>query len=331
MATIKDVANQAGVGTTTVSRVINNSGYVGIDTRKKIEDAMKHLGYRPSNIARGLVSKKTYTLGLIIPDITNPFFPDIARGVEDEAIENGFNLILCNSDWQEEREKMYLSLLHGKWCEGVILVGSRCEEKTLRQHIESIPFVSIDREMKSGGHSVWVDNLNGAFDAVNHLYEVGYRKVAFIGGAKNSRSALERLAGYKKAVSEYGSHSPTVLESDYRINGGYDSMMEFLQLPQEERPDAIFAANDLMGIGAMRALAEKDIQVGKEIGVIGFDGIASTLHTSPTLSTIVQPAYEMGRRACQLLLQEIKHPSKRLIKEVFLHKLVARDSTKKVP
>jgi LacI family transcriptional regulator len=326
MATIKDVARTAGVSVSTVSRVINNSGYVGTDTRKKVLEAMEHLGFRPSNVARGLVSGKTYTIGLIIPDISNPFFPDIARGVEDEAIENHYNVILCNSDWKVERERMYLSLLQQKWCEGVILVGSRSEETDLMETLRDIPFVSIDREMTTA-HSVWVDNVIGAYTATKHLYEAGYRRVVHISGPSNARSAMARLEGYTRAVKEFGLHDPEVIESDYRTKGGFDAMTNILATREPDRPDAVFAGNDLMAIGVLQACEKFGLLVGEEIGVIGFDGIAASGYTSPSLSTVLQPGYEMGRRACQLLLDEIARHSRRPIKEVFNFELIVRDST----
>lgn len=327
MATIKDVARIAGVSTSTVSRVINDNGYVSADKRKSVLNAMDTLGFRPSNIARGLVSGKTYTIGLVIPDISNPFFPDIARGVEDEAIENNYNLILCNSDWKVERERMYLSLLIEKRCEGVVLVGSRSQESELLKVIGNMPFVSVDREMIQAGHSVWVDNELGAYTATKHLYEKGYKQVTHISGPSSVRTANARLYGYKQAVSEFGYHEPQIVEANYRTSGGYEAALRILQEQDSLRPDAIFASNDLMAIGVLQACEKLGIRGGKELGVIGFDGIGAGACTSPSLTTIFQPGYEMGRRASQLLLEEIVNPSKRRIKEVFNFELLVRSST----
>lgn len=327
MATIKDVARIAGVSVSTVSRVINDNGYVNAETRKNVINAMDTLGFRPSNIARGLVSGKTYTIGLVIPDISNPFFPDIARGVEDEAIANNYNLILCNSDWKVERENMYLSLLIEKRCEGVVLVGSRSEESDLLKVMGKMPFVSVDREMYQAGHSIWVDNELGAYTAVKYLYDAGYRRVLHISGPLSVRSANARLAGYQKAVSEFGYHEPQIVESDFRTCGGYESAMKILEQTDSKRPDAIFAGNDLMAIGVLQACEKIGIKCGAELGVAGFDGIGASAYTS--LTTIYQPGYEMGRRACQMLLEEIANPSRRRIKEVFNFELLVRSSTKR--
>lgn len=330
MATIKDVAREAGVSVSTVSRVINDNGYVSDDKRKNVLNAMDILGFRPSNIARGLVSGKTYTLGLVIPDISNPFFPDIARGVEDEAIENNYNLILCNSDWKIEREDMYISLLIEKRCEGVVLVGSRSLESDLLKIIGKMPFVSVDREMVQAGHSVWVDNELGAYTATKHLYEMGYRRVVHISGPTSARTAKARLAGYMQAVEEFGHHEPQIVESDFRRSGGYEAAWKILEQEDSLRPDAIFAANDLMAIGVLQACEKLGIKCGTDLGVVGYDGIGSGAYTSPTLTTIFQPGYEMGRRACQLLLEEIVNPSKRRIKEVFNFELLVRSSTQRM-
>ncbi|WP_066371951.1 LacI family DNA-binding transcriptional regulator [Neobacillus fumarioli] len=328
MATIKDVARLAGVSVSTVSRVINDNGYVNAETRKNVINAMENLGFRPSNIARGLVSGKTYTIGLVIPDISNPFFPDIARGVEDEAIANNYNVILCNSDWKVERETMYLSLLIEKRCEGVVLVGSHSEESDLLKVIGKMPFVSVDREMVHAGHSVWVDNEFGAYTATKHLYEEGYKRVVHISGPPSVRSANARLSGYKKAVREFNYHEPQIIESDFRTSGGYESALKVLEQQGDSRPDAIFAGNDLMAIGVIQACEKIGIKGGVDLGIVGFDGIGSSAYTSPSLTTIFQPGYEMGRRACHLLLDEIVNPGKRRIKEVFNFELLVRASTK---
>lgn len=330
MATIKDVARVAGVSVSTVSRVINESGYVSADKRKSVLSAMDILSFRPSNIARGLVSGKTYTIGLVIPDISNPFFPDIARGVEDAAIDNNYNVILCNSDWKEERENMYISLLIEKRCEGVILVGSRSSESNLLKVIGNMPFVSVDREINHAGHSVWVDNELGAYTATKHLYEMGYKRVLHISGPPSVRTAKARLSGYKQVVSEFGYHEPEIVESDFRTSGGYEAALRILDQQESLRPDAIFAGNDLMAIGVLQACEKVGIKCGTELGVVGFDGIGASAYTSPSLSTIFQPGYEMGRRACQLLLEEIIHPSQRRIKEVFNFELLVRASTQRV-
>jgi LacI family transcriptional regulator len=330
MATIKDVARIAGVSVSTVSRVINDNGYVSADKRQKVMNAMDILGFRPSNIARGLVSGKTYTIGLVIPDISNPFFPDIARGVEDEAIANNYNLILCNSDWKVEREHMYLSLLLEKRCEGVVLVGTRSLESDLLKVIGKMPFVSVDREMIQAGHSVWVDNEFGAYTATKHLYEVGYKRVVHISGPLSVSTAQARLAGYKQAVGEFGYHEPQIVESDFRTKGGHEAALRILEQQDNLRPDAIFAGNDLMAIGVLQACEKIGIKSGTELGVVGFDGIGAGAYTSPSLTTIFQPGYEMGRRACQLLLEEISNPSRRRIKEVFNFELLVRSSTQRV-
>ncbi|UOF88647.1 LacI family transcriptional regulator [Fodinisporobacter ferrooxydans] len=329
MATIKDVASKAGVAVSTVSRVINSSGYVGEETKKRVLNAMKELRFRPSHIARGLVSGKTYTIGLIIPDIANPFFPEIARGVEDEAIKNNFNVILCNSDWKIDREKMYLSLLLEKWCDGVIIVGSRSEEIDLLRTLGDLPFVSMDRDISSAGHSVWVDNVLGGYTATKHLYSMGYRHVIHISGPLNAPSAVARRKGYELAVKEFALQSPVVVESDYRKSGGFTAVMSILDDSSKERFDAVFAGNDLMAIGVLHAANDRGICIGEELGVIGYDGIPESEDTFPSLTTMFQPGYEMGRRACELLLSEIATPSSRLIKEVFKAELKIRKSTKR--
>jgi LacI family transcriptional regulator len=266
---------------------------------------------------------------LVIPDISNPFFPDIARGVEDEAIENNYNLILCNSDWKVEREQMYLSLLIEKRCEGVVLVGSRSNEDDLLKELTRMPFVSVDREMFKAGHSVWVDNELGAYTATKHLYEVGYTSIVHISGPQNAKTAVARKEGYERAVHEYRMHEPLIIESNYRTSGGYEATMQLFTSYAPSSTNSIFAGNDLMAIGVLQACEKLGISCGAEVGVVGFDGIGATAYTTPTLSTVYQPGYEMGRRACQLLLDEICNPSRRRIKEVFDFELMVRSSSKR--
>lgn len=298
--TIKDVAKFAGVGVATVSRVINQSGYVGVETRERVLRAMRELSFNPSSIARGLVSGKTATIGLLIPDVANPFFSDIARGTEDAAIAEGYSVLLCNSDWQPEREKMYLNLLRGKWVDGVIIVGSRSTEDVLDKALDRLPFALVDRKRSgTSGISVWVDNEKGAEMATRHLIEMGCRSLAHISGPSKSPSAIARLKGFQTAVRIAGLKNTSVIRGDFRHQGGYNAALSLLK--SSRRPDGIFSANDLMAVGVVQAAAHMGIRVPDDLKVVGYDNIPLAEYVSPSITTIEQPAYEMGRVAFQML------------------------------
>jgi len=312
MATIKDVAKLAGVSVSTVSRALNGSGYIDKTTEERVMAAVKQLNYKPSQIARGLVSRKTKTFGLILPDITNPFFPEVARGAEDEARRYGYNIMLCNSDWELEKEKMYLNLLQEKCVDGLIFVGSRLNEEYLSTLTElSMPVVLLDRNSSLDIHLITTNNMKGAYLATKHLIDQGYQTIAHISGPQLSPSAQQRLLGYKKALEEHGKSFDPVLvnEGDFRIAGGSLAMRKLLRL--SNIPDAVFCANDLMAIGAMEVLQEAGVRIPDEVALVGYDGIFPSKYVYPKLTTIIQPTYQMGNMAVQLILETINSQQKR--------------------
>lgn len=302
-ASIKDVAKAAGVGVATVSRVINGSGYVKLATRERILAAMEELNFHPSSLARGLVRGSTATLGLLVPDVANPFFSEIARGAEDAARDKRFSVFLCNSDWQPEREANYLKLLQSHRVAGVVIVGSRSRQVDLLAAIGELPFVLVDRQnWKGSAASVSMNNEVGAMMAVDHLLAQGCTNVVHIAGPKGSPSAQARLAGYSKAMEAAG-RAKHVVKGDFRYQSGYDAALQlFLQTVP---PDGIFAGNDMMAVGVLQAMMKLGVKVPEDVRVIGFDNIALSAYVAPSLSTIKQPAYEMGKLAFRMLLQQL--------------------------
>lgn len=307
MATIKDVAKLAGVSVSTVSRVLNASGYVEKTTEERVMAAIKQLSYKPSQIARGLVSKKTKTFGLVLPDISNPFFPEVARGAEDQASLHGYNIMLCNSDWDIQKEKMYLNILLEKCVDGIILVGSRLGDDYLNEVVPTLdtPVVLLDRTSALEVHSLSTNNILGGYLATKHLIEQGYQTIAHISGPQQSRSAQQRLTGYCKALAEYNLPYDMVLvtEGDYRIKGGAEGMQRLLRL--NTVPDAVFCANDLMAIGALEFLNDAGIKVPEQMALVGYDGIHLSKYVHPKLTTVCQPTYEMGKKAVQVILENL--------------------------
>ncbi|MZP28830.1 substrate-binding domain-containing protein [Heliobacterium undosum] len=307
MATIKDVAALAGVSVSTVSRVINASGYVDNKTEERVLAAIQTLDYRPSRVARTLVTRRSGTIGLILPDITNPFFPEVARGAEDEAYRHGYNLILCNSDWELEKEILYLGILRQQCVDGIILVSTKLTEERLAEECRSLPsLVVIDRTITLDIHSISSNNVGGAVLATEHLLSQGYRRIAHIGGPSSSISAQQRLEGFRQAMTkaDLPVEPALVVEGDYRLDGGKRAMARLLAMTPQ--PEALFCANDMMAIGALEQLNEAGLRVPADIAVVGYDGIALTRYIHPRLTTVIQPTYQMGERAVQLLLETIK-------------------------
>ncbi|MFC3342470.1 LacI family DNA-binding transcriptional regulator [Paenibacillus abyssi] len=312
MATIKDVAKLAGISVSTVSRVLNKSGYVNEETLKKVNLAIKQLNYKPSQIARGMISRKTNTLGLILPDIRNVFFPELARAIEDVAQKQGYSVIVCNSDNDREKEESYFQLLQEKYVDGIILAGEVTDNQVQTLKDRGIAFLVIDTIVDfMPVLSVHTDHINGAFLAVTHLIEQGYRRIAHIRGPAASSTAENRLEGYKQALSKAGIayDSSLVQMGDYQIESGHDAMNKLLVMSNP--PDAVFVANDLMALGAMDIISDRGLKIPDDIGIIGFDGLQLGSVVKPKLSTVAQPIYEIGTIAAEMLIESIRNPKKR--------------------
>ncbi|MBE3578676.1 LacI family DNA-binding transcriptional regulator [Caldanaerobacter subterraneus] len=332
--TIKDIARLANVSVTTVSRVINNKPEgVSEETRQKILKLVKELGYQPNAIARGLVTKKTKTIGLIIPDISNPFFPDIARGVEDSAHIYGYNVFLCNTDDNLEKESEYIKALKEKYVDGIIFTSSSIpKHEHIIELVESgIPVVIMDRRVDSENiYGVFLDNYEGGYIATKHLIDLGHEKIGCITGPLYTKSAKERLEGYKKALLDSGIKidEKLIFEGDYKINGGIIGAERLLK--DNKDMSAIFACNDLMAYGAYKTIRSFGYKIPDDISVVGFDDIQLSQILEPQLTTIKQPAYDMGLTAARMLIKLIE--GKKLKKKIinFRPQLVIRQSTKLV-
>lgn len=306
-ATIRDVAKRAGVGVATVSRVLNNSGYAKPETRERVLQAAAELGFVPSQLARGLVRRLSATVGLVIPDITNPFFPAITRGVEDAASEAGYTVFLCNTDNDPTLESLDVQKLRERRVDGIIFVGtSERRELVERLLADQIPVVVTDRQLEHADvDTVLVDNHAGALAACRHLIGLGHRRIAHAAGHRSTRTGQDRCSGYQEALREAGVPFDESLVSwgDFTYESGYHAAQ--VLLGRTPRPTAIFAANDLIAFGAMRAAEDAGIRVPEELSVVGFDDIQMASVVRPGLTTVRQPAYEMGRTAMRMLLERI--------------------------
>lgn len=306
--TIKDIAKAADVSVTTVSRVLNDKPDVSPNTRENVLEKINELGYKPNSIARGLALQKTNTLGLIIPDISNPFFPDIARGVEDMANQKGYSVIFCNTDNEQKKEKEAIELMKEKQVDGILLSLSTTNEKELKnlRQVE-YPIVQIDRKIPNINYpSITIDNVKSAYTATKFLIENGHKKIAHITGDLETITGYQRLKGFKKAISEKNIklNNAYIKDGDYSKRSGYDNMLALLK--SNNPPSAVFIANDLMAVGAYQAVFEMNLSIPEDISIIGHDNIDVTKLVNPTLTTMAQPKYKLGKKAVQLLIAEIE-------------------------
>ena len=332
MATsIKDVAREAGVSIATVSRVLNDIDVVNEDTKKKVVDAISKLGYRPNIVARSLKTQKTKTIGILVPDISSGFYPEIVRGAEDVANIYDYNVILCNSDFDSEKEKEYLRVLREKMVDGVIYMSSSLQEETLSIINElNLTTVLVETKDKEGSlPSVTIDNIKAAREATDYLLNKGLSKIAFAGAKKDSVNAWgDRYVGYKESLEEKGTKvdESLVYYGGLKVKGGYDAV-EYFESNNKEY-DAVVCASDEIAMGVINALREKGKKVPEDVSVIGFnDNIMSSVFY-PKITTIKQPSYDMGSVAMRML---IKMLNKRELDEyefVLNYKLVERDSCK---
>ena len=330
MATMKDVAQRAGVSPSTVSHVINETRFVSQQLRDRVLRAMRELNYQPSAVARSLRTKRTQVVALVIPDITNPYFPEVARGVQDVAEENEYSVILCNTDRMRGRELRFLKALRGQRVDGLILNPSEVTSGDLQDLQDAqIPVVLIGSQIDHPNLDVvMVDNVQGAYDAVSHLFDLGHRRIGLIGGLRASSSGEQRFQGYIRALTDLGLpiDKEIITEERFTREGGYESMNCLLAL--QSPPTAVFASSDVMAIGALMAIQEKGLQVPDDVSLVGFDDIAEASTTTPKLTTIYQPKYQAGQVAAQLLFDRIEGaPPGERQKVVLSHQLVIRDST----
>jgi LacI family transcriptional regulator len=307
MSTISDVAKRAGVSTMTVSRVINSSGYIAQETQERVEKAIAELGFVPNALARSLRFKQTKTIALVLTDITNPFFTTLARGVEDAASENGFTVMFTNTDESSDEEAENLNTLLQKQVDGVLLVpaGSSNESVTYLQE-RSIPVVVLDRRVPDVKvDTVCGDSIPGAYQVTRHLIDLGHRSIAIISGPLHISTSADRAEGYRLAMQEAGlSIDPQwVQHGHFTQDSGYE--MAKALLPLQPRPTAILAANNFIAIGAYAALREAELRIPADISLVTFDDLPAKLMLEPFLTTVDQPAYEMGYQATQLLLTHL--------------------------
>lgn len=329
--TIYDVAREANVSMATVSRVVNGNPNVKPATRKKVLEVIERLGYRPNAVARGLASKKTTTVGVIIPDISNPFFAELARGIEDIATMYKYNIILSNSDQNKDKELHLLNTMLGKQVDGIVFMGGNISEEHVAEFKRSPAPIVLAGSLEDSEQvpSVNIDYEQATFDAVNTFIEKGHKRIAMVIGPYHEPINKEKkLVGYKKALEAAGIpvEEALIVEGDYTYDSGIEAFDKLIELP--EKPTAIFVGSDEMAVGVVHGAQDKGYSVPNDFEVISSDNTRISLMVRPQLTTVIQPLYDIGAVAMRLLT---KFMNKEKVSEhtvVLPHRIELRSSTK---
>ena len=306
--TLHEVARRAGVSAMTVSRVVNGRGRVDSETRQRVEEAIQALDYVPNRIARGLISQKTQTIGIIVPDIVNPFFAPVVRGAESAARKAGYRVLLCNSEGDLRLEREYIEDLVAHRVEGLLLApaSDRSRSSILSLLRGGFPLVLIDRALPDADCDLIVsDNAQGARRLIEHLIAIGHREIAHVSDAEDTSTGRERLRGYREALEAAGIpfQPELVIRTTVDRIGGYRAAQEILA--RDPLPTAIFAVNNMTAVGTMEALRERSLSVPKDMGLVCFDDVEHLAVLSPILTVIDQPAETFGSLGVQLLLERM--------------------------
>lgn len=325
VVTLKDIAKVAGVSYATVSRALTDHPDVNFETRERIKKIAKEMNYVPNPSARGLKGKNTNMIGLIVPDISNPFFAELALGVESFANENDYCVFLCNTNWDYEREKTYLYILNSKRVDGIII--SSVTEIADHHTNSSIPIVYVTEGPKHDNtYYVGIDNKMGAIIVVEYLIKLGHKKIAYIGGSEKTSTNKERFEGYKETMQKHNLSVNANIKTtnSFSQKSGYNAAMEMLI--KEEIPTAVFAVNDIVALGIMQSIEEFGLNVPKDISVVGFDDISFSSMHGIKLTTISQPKFEMGRKCTDILIKLLKNQQVPERINIFQPKLVIRNT-----
>ncbi|MDV7143396.1 LacI family DNA-binding transcriptional regulator [Tropicimonas sp. TH_r6] len=328
MVSIKHVAQAAGVSVSTVSHVINKTRFVAPDTRAAVEKAVKDLDYQPSYLARALKSKRTHTLGMLVTSSTNPFFAEIVSGVEEGCYRAGYSLILCNAGDQPGRQRAYLQTLMQKRIDALVVMTTNRDPEFQEDlaRLNTLPRAVLDSEPMPNACAIGDDSLLGGRLAGEALIQRGHDRIGCLTGPVNHPRSHDRLEGFEQAMSEAGLEldPDLIVTGDLSAHGGYEAMVELLD--RAAPPSAVFAFNDLMAMGAYRAITERGLRIPEDISVIGYDDLEIASYLYPALTTIRQPGFGLGLEAAEILIGHLERGEElpALIRK--LPELVARDS-----
>jgi LacI family transcriptional regulator len=329
MATMKQVAEKAGVSTSTVSHVINNTRVVSADVRERVLSIIAEVRYFPSAVARSLKNDKTHTIGMMVPNNSNPYFAELIHGIEDAAFKLGYNVILCNAYDDSKKQAAYLRVLMEKRIDGLILVASGADDElALLLREQPVPIVLVDREVAGvEADFIEADHETGGYLATRYLLELGHTEIACVSGPTELPPSRDRVVGYLRALKEAGLkfRLDYLVRSDFTSEGGFLAFQQLLAL--KKRPTAIFASNDVMAIGGICAASEARVRIPQDLSVIGYDDIALASYSTPRLTTMAQPKYEMGQLVTTVLLERIMGGHLPLRRELLQTALMVRQST----
>ena len=332
-ATIKDIAKAANVSATAVSMAMNNKPGVSPKTRQKIQRIAEQLQYNPNFIARSLISRRSYTIGFILNSITDPFFPELAKGIEEYANKRGYNLLLCNTKRDLQTEKKAINMLRSKGVDGIILATVLKDDPNILPLIEDeFPFVLINRhfmdpDFKNKTSYVVLDNFRGGYMGMEHLYRLGHDRIAIITGNVNTSTAILRTEGAIKALSDYGAKvdRELIAEGRYRRQVAYEAAKKLISM--EAPPTAYFAQDDYMAFGIREALFEEGLRIPEDVALMGFDDTEVASFAGIDLTTISQKKYEMGAMGAEILIRKIEKTSSGVVSQLILEPgLVIRKS-----
>ena len=333
MANITDVAKLANVSAMTVSRVLNGKGYVKEETRRRVLKAMEKLHYVPNELARSLVLQQSQMIALIVPDITNPFYTTVARGIEDMARKNNYQVILCNSDENVDKEREYIEMCLRIRVDGIAIAAAGDASKKNLQLLKplDIPFVLIDRRVEGTQADVVLgDSVKAAQNLVEHLIGLRHRRIAMFTGSLQSSTSRDRVAGYRKALEKHGIlyREEYVKENTYTRNSENSDIQDLMTLP--EPPTAILAANNILAVKAFQQLKKLQLQVPGDVSIVGFDEVDPMNVAEPFFTSAIQPAYTFGTLSMQFLLERIEGNDSSPRTIVLKPEMVIRNSTQTV-
>jgi LacI family fructose operon transcriptional repressor len=327
MASIKDVAEIAGVSIASVSRVLSGKPHVSQELRRRVLDAVESTGYRPNLIARSLRTQQSATIGLVVSDIRNPYFTAVSRAIEDMAYQNGMSVYLCNTDENPDKEEMYLNVLRNENVAGIIFSPTRKTAENFSELNLDIPTIAIDRPIQSEQvDSVLLDNQAAAFRLAEHLISNGFRRIGALFGSASSTGRQRRL-GFEQALNEHGLpiRSDLIRYLPAKVQAGHQAALEMLD--STGPPQAFFTSNSLLMAGALMAIRDRNFSIPEQVGLAGFDDVNWTVLVRPTITVIAQPTDEIGRTATELLLQRIQDPQRPARQVILKGQLLVRQSS----
>ncbi len=333
--TLKELGRLAGVHPSTVARVLNDDPRqrVSEQVRRRILALADEHGYQPNHLARSLRTKRSHVIGTLIPDISNPFFAMLFRGIEDALAKREYSVILANTDDEFSREERGIAMLQGRQVDGLILATARRQDTAIqRLEAERFPFVLVNRHSDPvTANAVVPDDRHGAIAAVEHLVKLGHRRIAHIAGSDEMSTGHWRRTGYEEALRlhDLPVDPDLLVEGSYRESGGYEAMQKLLALP--EPPTAVFAVNDLAAAGALRVAREADLDVPRDLSIVGFNDLSAAAHTTPALTTLHLPLHAMGVAAAERLLARLDGGLLPTEPDVIPVSLIVRDSTGPAP